>query len=112
MQADGLVMFNHGFLIGTDLLFYPKLFISKLTNQNTPSFSAQSLLELQLLGVNDVLDPADRRDIMQRLPNGQKQGIFTPVAMGLMLVGGFGQVDDQKWVDRGMKFVLLFVYLS
>jgi len=38
MQADGLVMFNHGFLIGTDLLFYPKQFISKLTNQDTPLF--------------------------------------------------------------------------
>ena len=38
MQADGLVMFNHGFLIGTDLLFYPKQLISKITNQDTPLF--------------------------------------------------------------------------
>jgi hypothetical protein len=38
MQADGLVMFNHGFLIGTDLLFLPKQLISKVTNQDTPLF--------------------------------------------------------------------------
>ncbi|NTU53441.1 MAG: hypothetical protein HGA97_07045 [Chlorobiaceae bacterium] len=38
MQADGLVMFNHGFLIGTDFLFYPKLLLSKITNQDTPLY--------------------------------------------------------------------------
>jgi hypothetical protein len=37
-QADGLVMFNHGFLIGTDLMFYPKQLLSKITNQDTPLF--------------------------------------------------------------------------
>lgn len=36
--ADGLVMFDHGFLIGIDPLFYPKQIISKLTNLDTPLF--------------------------------------------------------------------------
>lgn len=38
MQADGLVMFNHGFLIGFDPFFYPKQLLSKITNQDTPLF--------------------------------------------------------------------------
>lgn len=38
MQAEGLVMFNHGFLVGTDVFFYPKLLISKILNQETPLF--------------------------------------------------------------------------
>lgn len=38
MKANGLVMFNHGFLIGPDLLFIPKTLISKITNQDTPLF--------------------------------------------------------------------------
>lgn len=38
MKAKGLVMFDHGFLIGTDILFYPKLLLSKITNQDTPLF--------------------------------------------------------------------------
>lgn len=38
MKAKGLVMFNHGFLIGTDLLFYPKLLFSKISGQDTPLF--------------------------------------------------------------------------
>ena len=38
MQAKGLVMFDHGFLIGTDLLFYPQLLLSKITNKETPLF--------------------------------------------------------------------------
>lgn len=33
-QANGLVMFNHGFLIGVDLLFYPKKIIGSLFNDN------------------------------------------------------------------------------
>jgi hypothetical protein len=33
-QAEGLVMFNHGFLIGNDLLFYPKKIIGGLMNDN------------------------------------------------------------------------------
>ena len=33
-QAEGLVMFNHGFLIGNDLLFYPKKIIGGLLNDN------------------------------------------------------------------------------
>lgn len=37
-QANGLVMFNHGFLIGTDLLYYPKKFIGALFGDN-PLFS-------------------------------------------------------------------------
>ncbi len=38
MKAKGLVMFDHGFLIGTDLLFYPKLLLSKVNGQDTPLF--------------------------------------------------------------------------
>jgi hypothetical protein len=38
MNAKGLVMFDHGFLIGTDLLFYPELVLSKITNKETPLF--------------------------------------------------------------------------
>lgn len=37
-KADGLVMFNHGFFVGVDLLFYPKLLLSKITNQDTPLY--------------------------------------------------------------------------
>ncbi|NTW51037.1 MAG: alpha/beta hydrolase [Chlorobiaceae bacterium] len=37
-QADGLVMFNHGFLIGVDLSYYPKLIYSKLMGQDTPLY--------------------------------------------------------------------------
>jgi len=33
-QAEGLVMFNHGFLIGNDLLYYPKKIIGGLLNDN------------------------------------------------------------------------------
>ena len=33
-QANGLLMFNHGFLIGNDLLFYPKKIIGALLNDN------------------------------------------------------------------------------
>ena len=33
-KANGLVMFNHGFLIGNDLLFYPKKIIGALLNDN------------------------------------------------------------------------------
>jgi hypothetical protein len=33
-QAEGLVMFSHGFLIGNDLLFYPKKIIGGLLNDN------------------------------------------------------------------------------
>ncbi|NTV05948.1 MAG: hypothetical protein HGA59_05500 [Chlorobiaceae bacterium] len=33
-QADGLVMFSHGFLIGNDLLYYPKKIIGGLLNEN------------------------------------------------------------------------------
>lgn len=36
-KANGLVMFNHGFLIGTDLLYYPKKIIGSLLN-DTPLF--------------------------------------------------------------------------
>jgi hypothetical protein len=37
-QADGLVMFNHGFLIGTDLSFYPKFLYSKLMGADSPLY--------------------------------------------------------------------------
>jgi hypothetical protein len=37
-KADGLVMFNHGFFVGVDLMFYPKLVLSKITNQDTPLY--------------------------------------------------------------------------
>ncbi|NTW75000.1 MAG: hypothetical protein HGB29_09070 [Chlorobiaceae bacterium] len=33
-KANGLVMFNHGFLIGTDLLFYPKKIIGAFLGDN------------------------------------------------------------------------------
>jgi hypothetical protein len=33
-QAEGLVMFNHGFLIGNDLLYYPKKIIGAFTDDN------------------------------------------------------------------------------
>ncbi len=33
-QANGLVMFNHGFLIGVDLLYYPKKILGSLVNDN------------------------------------------------------------------------------
>mgnify|MGYP000695028143 CR=1 FL=1 len=33
-DANGLVMFNHGFLIGNDLLFYPKKIIGAFLNDN------------------------------------------------------------------------------
>ena len=33
-QAEGLVMFSHGFLIGNDLLYYPKKIIGGLMNDN------------------------------------------------------------------------------
>ncbi|PWW81903.1 hypothetical protein CR164_08820 [Prosthecochloris marina] len=36
-QANGLVMFNHGFLIGVDLLYYPKKIIGSFLN-DTPLF--------------------------------------------------------------------------
>ncbi len=38
MQAKGLVMFDHGFMIGPNLLFYPELVYSKITNKETPLF--------------------------------------------------------------------------
>ena len=38
-QADGLVMFNHGFLIGVDLAYYPKLLLSKLMGSDTPLYA-------------------------------------------------------------------------
>lgn len=38
MKANGLMMFNHGFLIGNDFLFIPKTILSKVTNQDTPLF--------------------------------------------------------------------------
>ncbi|NTU58440.1 MAG: hypothetical protein HGB00_05910 [Chlorobiaceae bacterium] len=37
-QAEGLVMFNHGFLIGVDLTFYPRQIISKVTGDDTPLY--------------------------------------------------------------------------
>lgn len=33
-QAEGLVMFNHGFLIGNDLLYYPKKILGAFLNDN------------------------------------------------------------------------------
>jgi len=33
-DANGLVMFNHGFLIGNDMLFYPKKIIGSFINDN------------------------------------------------------------------------------
>jgi len=33
-QANGLVMFNHGFLIGTNLLYYPEKIIGSFINDN------------------------------------------------------------------------------
>jgi len=33
-EANGLVMFNHGFLIGVDLLYYPKKILEAFTNDN------------------------------------------------------------------------------
>ena len=33
-KANGLVMFNHGFLIGNDLLFYPKKIIGAFLGDN------------------------------------------------------------------------------
>ncbi|MBF0586245.1 hypothetical protein INT08_01965 [Prosthecochloris sp. N3] len=33
-QADGLIMFNHGFLIGTDLFYLPKKIAGSLLNDN------------------------------------------------------------------------------
>jgi hypothetical protein len=33
-NAEGLVMFNHGFLIGNDLLFYPKKILGTFTDDN------------------------------------------------------------------------------
>jgi hypothetical protein len=38
LDANGLVLFNHGFLIGDDLLFYPKKVLGALLNDN-PLFS-------------------------------------------------------------------------
>ncbi|HWQ26452.1 MAG TPA: alpha/beta hydrolase [Chlorobaculum sp.] len=37
-QAEGLVMFNHGFLIGTDLSFYPKYIYSILMGSDSPLY--------------------------------------------------------------------------
>lgn len=37
-QAEGLVMFSHGFLIGFDYSFYPKLLLSKLAGADTPLY--------------------------------------------------------------------------
>ena len=34
LQANGLVMFNHGFLVGNDLLFYPKKIIGAFLGDN------------------------------------------------------------------------------
>ncbi|HWR01873.1 MAG TPA: alpha/beta hydrolase [Chlorobaculum sp.] len=37
-QAEGLVMFNHGFLIGVDLSYYPRLIFSKLMGTDSPLY--------------------------------------------------------------------------
>ncbi|WP_317616275.1 hypothetical protein [Chlorobium phaeovibrioides] len=51
-QAEGLVMFNHGFLIGNDLLYYPKK--SSVPSSTTILFSASTL---RIITITAVLLP-------------------------------------------------------